>query len=175
MSDYQLLANDVPDSAQLQVLQFPHPSLSAKCSPVTKVGPKLLAAVEQMRALLEAQEGVGLAANQVGITERFCLVKMGQDTEVLVNPVIVKRSGKPKKGLEGCLSIRGMLAEVSRFQDIVVEYYGLDGQRRRKRVTALTAAIVQHELAHLDGKTLMDESVDIFPVASAMRALGEPV
>lgn len=168
---YELLAKDVPNPEELVILQNPHPALKSKCTAVTTVGDKLRAVIGRMQELLAEHDGVGLAASQVGISERFCLVKLGGTVEAMINPAITNRSGKPTKSIEGCLSIRGFLAEVLRFPEVTVSYYGLDGKHVSRRLSGLSAVTTQHELDHLDGLTMLDRSKDVFPVQSAVEAL----
>lgn len=101
-------------------------------------------------------EGIGLAANQVGLTRRVAVVQAGDDPAVLlINPVIIEREGN-EKDEEGCLSIPDIFGDVDRALHVVVETTNLDGARERLELTALSARAVQHEIDHLDGVLFLD-------------------
>ncbi len=103
-----------------------------------------------------AAEGIGLAANQVGLTMRVAVVHAGDDPAVvLINPVIIEREGN-EKDEEGCLSIPDIFGDVDRALRVVVETTNLDGARERHELTALSARAVLHEIDHLDGVLFLD-------------------
>lgn len=113
-------------------------------------------------------EGVGIAAPQVGISRRVVAVqrfdKDGEPFEIYVNPQIVFTSEKKQKGWEGCLSVPGKRGEVERAAKIVVEYNNLvDFKIERDTIEGFTAIIFQHEIDHLDGILYIDkaESIEI--------------
>jgi peptide deformylase len=112
--------------------------------------------VQDLFDTMHAADGIGLAANQVGLARRVAVVHAGEDPPVvLINPVIVEREGK-EKGEEGCLSIPDIFGDVNRAERIVVETTDLDGERVRHELTDLTARAVQHEIDHLDGVLFLD-------------------
>lgn len=104
---------------------------------------------------MEAAEGIGLAANQVGVARRVAVVGIDEDRFVLINPVILESDGKDTAE-EGCLSVPDIYADVTRPSSIVVEAIDLDGQRRRIEADGLTARAIQHEMDHLDGVLFLD-------------------
>ncbi len=112
--------------------------------------------VQDLFDTMHAADGIGLAANQVGLARRVAVVHAGDDPAlVLINPVIVEREGKEKEE-EGCLSIPDIFGDVNRAERIVVETTDLDGERVRHELTDLTARAVQHEIDHLDGVLFLD-------------------
>lgn len=132
-------------------------------SPVLRERAVEVAAVDgEVRTLLadlwdtmRAADGVGLAANQIGVARRVAVVSAeGQDV-ALVNPVIVEREGKAKQE-EGCLSIPDLYADVSRPARVVVEAADETGAVRRIEGTGLLARAMQHEIDHLDGILFLD-------------------
>ncbi len=103
-----------------------------------------------------AAEGIGLAANQVGVAQRVAVVDCEDDPRlVLINPVILEREGKTREE-EGCLSIPDIFGDVDRADQIVLETTNLDGKRERFELKDLTARAVQHEIDHLDGVLFLD-------------------
>lgn len=108
-------------------------------------------------------EGVGIAAPQVGISKQLIAVqridKEGEPFEFYVNPKIVSFSGDKKTGGEGCLSVPGMKGLVDRYQEIVIEYNDIeDFTIKSDTVEGFTAVIFQHEIDHLNGILYIDKA-----------------
>ncbi|MBI4499784.1 MAG: peptide deformylase [Gemmatimonadetes bacterium] len=106
---------------------------------------------------MHAAKGVGLAANQIGVTRRVAVVQAGEQSEplVLIDPVIVERQDEATDE-EGCLSIPDIYAEVTRPARVVVETTTLEGARVRVEAGELKARAIQHEIDHLDGILFLD-------------------
>ncbi len=135
---------------------FSSPVLRQHSDEVEDVDDEVRTLVQDLFDTMHAAEGIGLAANQVGLARRVAVVHAGEDSPVvLINPVIVEREGKAKDE-EGCLSIPDIFGDVVRATRIVVETTSLDGERTRHEVTDLTARAVQHEIDHLDGVLFLD-------------------
>lgn len=112
--------------------------------------------VEDLFDTMRAAQGVGLAANQVGVAERVAVVDTGDDDPVvLINPVITAREGRDKAE-EGCLSIPEIFGDVERAARVTVETTGTDGGRRTVHAEGLKARAIQHEIDHLDGVLFLD-------------------
>ncbi len=112
--------------------------------------------VEDLFDTMRADDGVGLAANQVGIARRAAVVEVSDEPSVvLIDPVIVEQDGKIR-GEEGCLSIPDIFGDVDRAQRVVVETTTLDGERSRVEATDLRARAIQHEIDHLNGVLFID-------------------
>lgn len=123
---------------------------------VDEVDDEVETLVRDLFDTMYAAEGIGLAANQVGLDVRVAVVQAGEEPAiVLINPEIVEREGE-ERGEEGCLSIPDIFGDVDRALRIVVETTGLDGKRTRHEVSDLTARAVQHEIDHLDGVLFLD-------------------
>jgi peptide deformylase len=103
-----------------------------------------------------AAPGAGLAANQIGVALRACVVK-GDDNQVyqLVNPEIVKGAGV-QVGYEGCLSYPGWFGEVARYETVTVKALNRKGKSVRYKAAGFTARAFQHEIDHLDGILFTD-------------------
>jgi peptide deformylase len=114
------------------------------------------ALVQDLFDTMRTADGVGLAANQVGVAERIAVVDTHEgDPIILIDPVIVERYGR-ERAEEGCLSIPEMFGEVDRATRIVVETTAPDGARIRVEAVDLRARAVQHEIDHLDGILFVD-------------------
>ncbi|NTV14302.1 MAG: peptide deformylase [Desulfobulbaceae bacterium] len=146
--------------ALLTILKFPHPILREKAAPVTEFGPELAQLAADMADTMYAAPGVGLAANQVGVTRQILVYDPQPDPEirayqVLLNPRIVAAEGEDY-GEEGCLSVREYCAEVKRAWKIVVEAQDLSGQPLVISAEDFPARVLQHEIDHLHGVLFID-------------------
>jgi peptide deformylase len=104
------------------------------------------------------EEGIGLAAPQVGVSRRLFVMDIREETaepRAVVNPQIVERSGS-ERGDEGCLSLPGLFGTVERSANVVMEGLDLDGRPLRIEASALLARCIQHEIDHLDGVLFID-------------------
>ncbi|MFI5618626.1 peptide deformylase [Streptomyces sp. NPDC051567] len=137
------------------------PVLHAACAEVTEFGPALDRLIEDMFATMYAAQGVGLAANQIGVGQRVFVYDCPDDEEVrhvghLVNPRLVRADGDAFVGPEGCLSLPGLEAGTARFDHAVVEGVTSDGAPVRISGTGFFARCLQHECDHLDGTVYAD-------------------
>jgi peptide deformylase len=111
--------------------------------------------VDEMLALMRIHNGMGLAAPQVGITQRFFVAAINEQSVCLVNPVLVTRQGWDQM-TEGCLSLPGADVNVKRNSQIEVHGFDVHGRAHRHRVEGLWARVIQHEIDHLDGILICD-------------------
>jgi peptide deformylase len=131
------------------------PILREETRPVTDVGPEFQKLVDDMFETMYAAKGIGLAAPQVGRTERVAVVDVEGARHVIVNPEIVMREGS-QKGEEGCLSIPDIYADVDRAMRVVVNAQDREGKPVEIDATELLARCIQHEIDHLHGKLFID-------------------
>ena len=131
------------------------PVLRERAAEVPAVDDRVRAFIADMFDTMDAEEGAGLAANQVGVAERVAVVDANGDRFAMVNPRIVEAAGT-QSGEEGCLSIPDVFGDVTRAERIVFEALDEAGQAYRKEVTGLAARAVQHEIDHLDGVLFID-------------------
>ncbi len=104
------------------------------------------------------EEGIGLAAPQVGVSKRLFVMDIREDEaepQAVVNPVIIEQSGS-ERGEEGCLSLPGLIGTVERPAQVVIEGLDLDGKPLRIEASDLLARCIQHEIDHLDGVLFID-------------------
>lgn len=144
----------------LRIVKYPHPALRHKSKPLKRVDGELKKLVREMFDLMYAQQGVGLAANQVDLPYRLFILNLKSDPAqgrefVFINPVIVKRSGT-SEGEEGCLSFPEIYAPVKRSERIVVSAYDLEGRELNLQLDGFFARAFQHEYDHLDGVLFID-------------------
>ena len=127
------------------------PCLEKVCHPVTEFNERLHLLLDDMRETLEESGGVGLAAPQVGILRRVCIVEDSEGEIIeLVNPEIVKAEGE-QTGLEGCLSLPGRWGIVTRPYTVRVRAQDRDGATFEVEDEDITARCFCHEIEHLDG------------------------
>jgi peptide deformylase len=149
------------DAATLPILIAPDPILKAKTRLVQAGdGDQVRALVPRLFATMYAAPGIGLAAPQVGVTLRLAVVDLMPENVstpiVLVNPEIVARSEEMSTREEGCLSIPGQYADVTRPARVRVRYLDLAGTKREIEADDLLATCLQHEIDHLDGILFTD-------------------
>lgn len=149
-------------AARYPILQAGAPELRAVCEPVTDFGADLQAVCEAMHNAATAISTptlrvAGLAANQVGFLKRVIMVEDG-GRRFMVNPVIVQQSETQQRVSDGCFSVaRGTKrATTLRAAEILVTWQDRSGKERRTRAKGMRAAIIQHEVDHLDGKLFTD-------------------
>ena len=147
--------------------------LQEKCSPVSvKEGEEI--GVRLLHELRESENGIGLAANQIGINKRVCVINV-KEPLVLINPKIVKKSKEKFVFAEGCLSFPDSKLKTMRHQDIVVEADNHNGKlsfsANSKDINdAFECVCVQHEIDHLDGITMFDREFKQEPIKRGVNA-----
>ena len=146
------------------VLTDDHPSLRKVCRPYTEFGPRLHQLLDDMKETMLEENGVGLAAPQVGIIRRACVVLETNVPEgekeyfiELVNPEIVSADGEQEGG-EGCLSFPGRYGIVRRPMHVVVKAQDRNGEFFEVEGEGLTARAFCHEIDHLNGQVFIDKA-----------------
>ena len=138
------------------ILTFEHPALREKAKKVSRVDTSIQRLIDDLTQTMLDAPGAGLAANQIGVPLRVCVVK-GDENQIwgLVNPEMVKHAGS-QVGYEGCLSYPGWVGEVERYDTVVVKGRNRHGKEVRIKSSGFTARAFQHELDHLDGVLFID-------------------
>jgi peptide deformylase len=131
------------------------PILRQDTVPVAEVTDELRQLIEDMFTTMYAAEGIGLAAPQVGRTERLAVVDVEGAKYTLINPEILTREGSARAE-EGCLSIPDVFGEVERPQRITVRALDVEGRQFELATDELLARAIQHEIDHLHGKLFLD-------------------
>ena len=159
----------------LEIVKYGHPALRQKGAPVKQIDAKLQKLVEDMFETMEDANGVGLAAQQVGVPIQLALVDIagvedrpstmtidGEDVDpeeympmVLINPVL-ELGPEKEEGTEGCLSFPQITAEIPRSTHVKTRATTLDGEEIEFEATGLLARAIQHEFDHLQGVLFID-------------------
>ena len=143
--------------AVLKVRRYGDPVLRRRAVPVGEVTPQIRRLVEDMTETMYDEVGIGLAAPQIGHSLRLLVVgdEEGRGVQALVNPVITE-SGGTVTAEEGCLSLPGIFADVTRAQWVRLEAQDLEGRPIALTARGLRARVFQHEIDHLDGVLFID-------------------
>ena len=156
------------------IVTLPDPVLRRKARPVTRFDPDFQTLVDDMVETMRQAPGVGLAAPQVGISERLIVVEYPEKEEdeeneeapkklfIVANPEIKERSEETETAVEACLSIPGLQGEVERNLAVTVKGLNRRGQPVRIKAKGWLARIFQHEIDHLDGIVYPDRATRVW-------------
>lgn len=143
---------------KLKIRIYPDSILNQKAAPVTDFGPPMQELFDSMVETMYEFDGVGLAAPQIGISKQIfiaCPTMRKGEEFVMINPVLEKTSGE-KSDNEGCLSLPGIFAAISRATKIKLLYQDRHGKKIHIVAEDFFARVIQHEIDHLNGKLLID-------------------
>jgi peptide deformylase len=166
-----------------EIVTLPEPVLRRKAKPITKFDKDLQTLIDDMIETMREAPGVGLAAPQVNVSQQLAEIEYAADEDdedetedaeenpkpakpkqlfVIINPEIVKTSEEKVNGIEGCLSIPGLVGEVERHEAIQVKALNRYGKPVKLKVDGWLARIFQHEIDHLNGVLFTDLSTRIW-------------
>jgi peptide deformylase len=142
--------------ALLPIVRVPEAVLRQKTKKVKKIDAAIQKLIDDMIETMHDAPGVGLAANQVGVSLRICVMQVpGEEVITLINPEIIRRSGA-RQVEEGCLSLPGYKGTLQRSEKVVVKGLNRDGRPVRYHAEDLLAEIIEHEVDHLNGLLYFD-------------------
>ena len=148
-------------AAMTFIRRYGDPVLKSKATPVATFDEALRSQVQRMGGLMHDALGVGLAAPQIGISQRLLVFRVGQDAPLvaLINPEVEWTSkGDEEIAEEGCLSIPGVGVDVERPVHVRVRARDEYGDERLVEASGLEARVIQHEMDHLDGVLILDRT-----------------
>lgn len=153
-----------------ELTTFPEEVLRQKAQPVEIFDEDLADLVDDMIETMREAPGVGLAAPQIGISKRIIVVEFGDEEDdsfpkqlyVMINPEIVKQSRDDVAGIEGCLSVPGLVGKVRRSGVVTVKGQDIHGKPIKVRAQGWLARIFQHEIDHINGLLYTDRADDIW-------------
>ncbi|MBQ1889575.1 peptide deformylase [Selenomonas caprae] len=148
--------------ALLEIKKAGDPVLKEVCAPVEKIDKQLKKLMDDMAETMYQNDGVGLAAPQIGKSIRLVVIDCQDDHGLieLINPVITFREGTALD-TEGCLSVPNIFGEVERSAKVKVEFLNRRGKKQHLTATGLLARCIQHELDHLEGQLFIDVAKSI--------------
>jgi peptide deformylase len=147
-------------AALAHIRRFGDPVLKSRAAEVERFDDGLRQQVERMAQLMGDALGVGLAAPQIGVSQRLLVYRIGHDAPIiaLANPEIEWHSGDEEPAEEGCLSIPGVVVDVERPVHVRVRALDEQGKPRLVEASGLEARVIQHELDHLNGVLILDRA-----------------
>ncbi len=132
------------------------PILREETKPVAEITDEIRQLVKDMFETMYLAKGIGLAAPQVGRTERIAVIDVDKNPFVIINPEIVETTGRPAKAEEGCLSIPDVYGDVERAARVYVRALDIEGKAFEIEAGDLLGRCLQHEIDHLHGKLFLD-------------------
>ncbi len=168
-----------------EIITPTNPVLRKAARKVGTITPELQELIDDMIETLRQAPGVGLAAPQVGVSQRLIVVEYGEpgddpDVEpeppelyVLINPVISRASKERDDAVEACLSIPGYAGQVERFESVTVTGLNRKGDKVKIKAGGWLARIFQHEIDHLDGVLFIDRAMEVWAVDEETEAAVE--
>lgn len=140
----------------LEVIKYPAKILSKSLLPVEHFNSEIKDIIRDMFETMYMKNGIGLAANQVGIDKRIIVIDINSKEKkipplALINPEIISYSKKKETLEEGCLSFPGFFDKVTRPSSVQITYYDINGKKREIIAEGLLARVIQHEIDHING------------------------
>jgi len=157
-----------------EIVTLPDPVLRRKARSITRIDAELQTLIDDMIETMRDAPGVGLAAPQVGVSDRLIVVEYPENDEqedspkklyVVVNPEIKESSEDTEMGIEGCLSIPGLHGEVERALAVTVKGQTRRGQPVKIKARGWLARIFQHEIDHINGIVFTDRAAKVWKPA----------
>lgn len=147
--------------AVYQIVEEGDEVLRLKTKKVEKITPNIEKLLDNLRdTLAESETGVGLAAPQIGISKRAIVINYDEDYYEVVNPEIISQDGQDTD-TEGCLSLPGILGEVTRAETVTVKGLNRQGEEITIKAEGYLARIFQHEIDHLEGVLFVDRAENV--------------
>ena len=143
----------------LEIKKFKDPILRKKSEEVKEITDEIKKLTEDMKETMDRNQGVGLAAPQVGINKRIIVINpelANSDVFALINPKITKKSKETETEEEGCLCFPGLFLKIKRAKEIEIEVLNINGEKIKIKAQGLFARVLQHEIDHLDGILFID-------------------
>jgi len=146
--------------AVYKIVEIGDEILKEKAKVVPKITPNIIKLLDNMAQTMYRAKGVGLAAPQVGVSKRVIVVDAGEGLLELINPEILSSAGK-ETDTEACLSIPGIVGDVTRAASVKVKALDRDGREQVLKAKGFLARVLQHEIDHLEGILFIDRAVNV--------------
>jgi len=139
----------------LEIRRYPDPVLRKKAEHVSEVRDEERNLITQMKDTMYANQGIGLAAPQIGISKRIIVLDVGYGLIKMINPEVVSREGSSWLE-EGCLSVSNRTVNIERPEKIQAIFTDEENKEQKASFSGLAAKAIQHEIDHLNGKLIVD-------------------
>lgn len=140
----------------LPIKKYPETVLRKKAREIKFITPEIKNLIANMKETIATEEGIGLAASQVGVLERVIVLKTEKGLEVFINPKILKKSKEKEVAEEGCLSFPSLWLKIKRPKEVEIRTLNEKEEKLETKVQGLLARVFQHEIDHLDGILFID-------------------
>jgi peptide deformylase len=145
----------------LNIATYPNPVLRQTAKPIADFDDGLKTLTEDMAKIMHGDDGIGLAAPQVGLSKRIIVIGDHDDHKAYINPEITYTSKNTTVTEEGCLSLPKIFGLVKRPKKIHLKYQDLEGKTKKEKIKGFTATVIQHEIDHLNGILFIDKASEI--------------
>ncbi len=139
-----------------EIKKYKHPILRKKCERVEKITEEIENLIEKMIKIIQENQGVGLAACQIGLAKRIIVVQTEKGYQEFINPKILWQSYEKEIMEEGCLSFPQMFLKIKRSKEIELKAFTKQGKSVQIKVQGILARVFQHEIDHLNGVLFID-------------------
>ncbi|MDD4335171.1 MAG: peptide deformylase [Desulfotomaculaceae bacterium] len=146
--------------AVYKIVEIGDEILKEKAKPVKNINANIIKLLDNLADTLYDAKGAGLAAPQIGVSKRVIIVDTGEGLHELINPQIISAAGQ-ETDIEGCLSIPGLIGDVTRAVTVKVKYLDRHGKEKDLTAKSMLARALQHEIDHLEGILYVDRAVNI--------------
>lgn len=143
------------------IVKYPNPVLRRKAEPISEIDETILNLIEDMTDAMYGDDGVGLAATQVGESKRVIIVDAGEGLAVLINPEIIEKGGEETSLEEGCLSLPEIRVDIVRPSRVLLRGLNEKGEQVELEAEGLLARVFQHEIDHLNGVLIIDHASSV--------------
>lgn len=143
---------------KLKIITYPNKILRTKLDEVKIFGTEeLKKIVKEMTRIMKKYDGIGLAANQVGINAKIVVIEFDDKTMEFINPKIIQKSFLKQESTEGCLSFPKISGIVNRPKNLQVQYQDISGEKHKVKISGLYANVFEHEIDHTNGIVFTDK------------------
>ena len=139
-----------------KIIKYPALILRKKCQKIKEIDDEIKKLGLEMTEIMITNQGIGLAASQIGELKRIIVIKTERGAQVFINPEIIKKSKEMEIMEEGCLSFPGLFLKIKRAKEIEVNAFNFKGKEFQLKAEGLLARVIQHEIDHLDGILFID-------------------
>ncbi|GBD34676.1 Peptide deformylase [bacterium HR35] len=146
------------------LITYPNDILKQKTKDVKKVDKDIRKIVNEMKKIMKRNNGVGLAANQIGLDISIFIAESGNKILTFINPKILKFEGEKVLLEEGCLSLPNIWGKIKRYPKVEVEYLDLFGKKKKIKAQGFLAQIIQHEIDHLNGILFAEKAEKLYKI-----------